>query len=167
MSADPTRPDADLRPRRLLVARERMDVEGHALSGVSLAGWAFGPELGTAPVVVIVGGITASPFPFGDGDAVEPWWPSLRAPDLIDPSRHTVLCPCWPGNGSTWRGFEDAAAPLPAISVLGLADLVADWLDGIGCAAPVTFLGSSLGGMVGVAFAVRHPERCARLVTIS
>src|SRR5262249_1087582 len=31
----------------------------------------------------------------------------------------------------------------------------------------VTFVGASLGGMVGVAFAVRHPERCARLVTIS
>jgi homoserine dehydrogenase len=144
-----------------------MSIEGHALEQVSLAGWAYGPELGTAPVFVIVGGITASPFPFGDGDAVEPWWPSLRATDLIDPSRHTVLCPCWPGNGSTWRGFEDPAAPLPAISVLGLADLVADWLDGIGCSEPVTFIGSSLGGMVGVAFAVRHPARCARLVTIS
>ena len=78
----------------------------------------------------------------------------------------TVLCPCWPGNGSTWRGFDEAAH-LPAISVLGLADLVAAWLDGIGCTTPVTFVGASLGGMVGVAFAVRHPDRCARLITIS
>jgi homoserine dehydrogenase len=150
-----------------VVARERMQVEGHPLEQVSLAGWAYGPELGTAPVVVIVGGITASPFPFGDGDAVEAWWPALRAPDLIDPSRQTVLCPCWPGNGSTWRGFDDASTPIPAISVLGLADLVADWLDGVGCTQPVTFIGASLGGMVGVAFAVRYPERCARLVAIS
>ncbi|MGH7337710.1 MAG: hypothetical protein ACREI7_09035, partial [Myxococcota bacterium] len=31
----------------------------------------------------------------------------------------------------------------------------------------MTFIGASLGGMVGVAFATRHPARCAKLVTIS
>jgi len=158
-------------PRPLVVERATLLVEGHPLSDVSLGGWAYGPELGTAPVVVVVGGITASPFPFGDGRAeseggVEPWWPALLGPDLIDLARVTVLCPAWPGNGSAWRGFEGPDAP-PALSVLGLADLVAAWLDGCGCAAPVTFVGASLGGMVGAAFAVRHPWRCARLICIS
>src|SRR5688572_7565553 len=111
MSADPTSFDTDLHPRRLVVARDRMRIEGHELDRVELAGWAYGPEVGTAPIVIIVGGITASPFPFGDGRSVddggpEPWWPALRTPDLIDPSRQTVLCPCWPGNGSTWAGFD-------------------------------------------------------------
>jgi homoserine dehydrogenase len=165
---------AALRPRRLVVTRDRMEVEQHVLAQVELGGWAFGPELGTAPVVVIVGGITASPFPFGDGRPVEeggaePWWPALCAPDLVDPTRTTVLCPCWPGNGSTWGtpAFDDPAVPPPAISVLGLADLTAAWLDGIGCAAPVTFLGASLGGMVGLALAARHPARCKALIAIS
>jgi len=158
-------------PRRLLVERPALTIEGHALSDVSLGGWAYGPKLGTAPVVVIVGGITASPFPLGDGKGeadggVDPWWPALFSGDLIDPARFTVLCPCWPGNGSTWRGF-DGPDPPPAISVPGLADLLAAWLDGIGCTSPITFVGASLGGMVGVAFAVRHPSRCGRLVTIS
>ena len=157
-------------PRRLTVERESITIEGHILRDVALGGWAYGPELGTAPVAVIVGGITASPFPLGDdrADAAEPreaWWPALFAPDLIDPTRCTVLCPCWPGNGSTWRGFEDE--PLPAISVLGLADLLAAWLDGAGCSTPVTFVGASLGGMVGVALTVRHPERCEQLIAIS
>jgi homoserine dehydrogenase len=76
-----------------------------------------------------------------------------------------VLCPCWPGNGSTWRGFDDG--PIPALSALGLADLIAAWLDGIGCTVPATYVGASLGGLVGIALAARHPERCARLVTIS
>ncbi len=148
-----------------------MVIEGHTLEDVVLSGWAYGPDLGTAPAFVIVGGITASPFPLGDdraGDDAsrEAWWPALFASDLIDPARHTVLCPCWPGNGSTWRGFDDNG-PLPAISVLGLADLMAAWLDGSGCTTPVTFVGASLGGMVGVAFAVRHPARCGRLVAIS
>ena len=143
-----------------------MVVEGHALEDVELAGYVLGAPLGTAPVVIVVGGITASPFPFGDAaSGSEAWWPALHAPGLIDPARMTVLCPCWPGNGSTWRGFDDG--PLPALSALGLADLIAAWLDGIGCATPATFIGASLGGLVGIAFAVRHPERCARLVTIS
>jgi homoserine dehydrogenase len=158
----------DPRPRRLVVERARMSIEGHVLDDVALGGWAYGPELGTAPVVVIVGGITASPLPFGDGGpAGEPWWPALRAPDLVDPARHTVLCPGWPGNGSTWRGFDDAGAAVPALSVRGLADLLATWLDGVACTQPVTFIGASLGGMVGLAFAARHPARCARLITIS
>jgi len=149
-----------------------MTVEGHALENVVLGGWAYGPELGTAPVVVIVGGITASPFPLGDdqappSEARDAWWPAIFAPDLIDPARYTVLCPCWPGNGSTWKDFEDGGAAVPAISVLGLADLMAAWLDGIGCTRPVTFVGASLGGMVGIAFAVRYPERCGRLIAIS
>lgn len=148
------------------VRREAMVVEGHALDDVVLGGYVLGPELGTAPVVIVVGGITASPFPFGDPETnVDPWWPALNAPDLIDPSRVTVLCPCWPGNGSTWRGFDDG--PTPPLSALGLADLIAAWLEGIGCSVPATYVGASLGGLVGIAFAARHPERCARLVTIS
>jgi homoserine dehydrogenase len=148
-----------------------MTIEGHVLSDVALGGWVYGPELGTAPVVIVVGGITASPFPFGDGrdsadEGSEAWWPALCTPELIDPARHTVLCPCWPGNGSTWRGFDEAAT-MPAISVLGLADLLAAWLDGIGCETPITFVGASLGGMVGVAFAVRYPGRCGKLIAIS
>ena len=56
-------------PRPLQVELPSMDVEGHRLEDVVLGGWAYGPALGTAPVIVIVGGITASPFPFGDGKA--------------------------------------------------------------------------------------------------
>ncbi len=153
-------------PRREEVKRDAMVVEGHALEQVVLSGYVLGAPLGTAPVVIIVGGITASPFPFGDSaSAAEPWWPALHGTDLIDPERTTVLCPCWPGNGSTWKGFDDG--PIPTLSALGLADLIAAWLDGIGCTTPATYLGASLGGLVGIAFAARHPERCARLVTIS
>ena len=167
-----THTPATTAPRRLTVTRDTMTVEGHTLADVELSGWSYGPDLGIAPVVVIIGGITASPFPLGDdhppeGETREAWWPSLFTPDLIDPQRYTILCPCWPGNGSTWRGFDDLASPLPALSVLGLADLTAAWLEGSGCREPVTFVGASLGGMVGVAYAVRYPDRCDRLVTIS
>jgi len=96
----------------------------------------------------------------------EAWWRALGAPDLIDITRYTVLCPSWPGNRSTWREFEDAPSP-PALSVSGLADLLAAWLEGCRCTVPVTFVGASLGGMVGAAFAVQHRERCGKLIVIS
>lgn len=158
-------------PRPLVVECPSLTIDDSRLADLVLGGWAYGPPLGTAPVVVVVGGITASPFPFGDETAPgdegrDAWWASLSGADLIDPSRHTVLCPCWPGNGSTWRGFDEPGQA-PSISVPGLADLVAAWLDGCGCQQPVTFIGASLGGMVGVAFAVRHPARCSKLITIS
>ncbi|HEY5938927.1 MAG TPA: homoserine dehydrogenase [Kofleriaceae bacterium] len=155
----------ELAPRHAVIRRDAMVVEGHALADVEIGGYVLGAELGTAPVVIVVGGITASPFPFGDpASGAEPWWPALLTDDLIDPARMTILCPCWPGNGSTWRGFDDAVPPL---SALGLADLIAAWLEGIGCTTPATYLGASLGGLVGIAFAARFPERCARLITIS
>jgi homoserine dehydrogenase len=167
MSASARAPNASATtPRRFEVRRDAMVVEGHALADVELAGYVLGRPLGTAPVVIVVGGITASPFPFGEpASGADAWWPALQAPDLIDPTQTTVLCPCWPGNGSTWRGFDDG--PIPPLSALGLADLIAAWLDGLGCTAAVTYVGASLGGLVGIAFAVRHAERCARLVTIS
>lgn len=165
--------DAANKPRRLSVRHDELVLDGHALSDVELSGWAYGPELGSAPVFVVVGGITASPFPFGDGvprdegGHGEGWWSALGAHDLIDPAQHTVLCPAWPGNGSSWAGFDDEASAPPSFSVQDLSDLVAMWLEGVGCTQPVIFIGASLGGMVGVAFAARHPKRVYRLVTIS
>ncbi|HEY6039480.1 MAG TPA: homoserine dehydrogenase, partial [Kofleriaceae bacterium] len=154
--------------RRLVVRRDAMMIEGHALHDVELAGYAIGAQLGSAPVAVIVGGITASPFPFGSGAELDPaepsdaWWPALA--ELIDLERTTVVTVCWPGNGSTWRDLDNLAPPL---SALGLADLVAAFLEGIEAPGAVTYLGASLGGLVGIALAVRHPDRVAKLVTIS
>jgi homoserine dehydrogenase len=162
----PAAPASGSIPVRYDVRRDAMTVEGHALADVELAGYLLGQPLGAAPVVIVIGGITASPFPFGDpATGAEAWWPALAAEGLIDPARATVLCPCWPGNGSTWRGFDDGV--IPPLSALGLADLIAAWLDGLGCTTPVTYVGASLGGLVGIAFAARHAARCARLITIS
>lgn len=155
-------------PRRLEVSRPAMTIEGHRLSDVALVGYELGAPLGSAPVVIVVGGITATPFPFGDAaSGTAPWWPALAADDLVDLARHTVLTFGWPGNGSSWQGFDDPETVAPPLSALGLADLLAAWLDGIGCQSAATYIGASLGGLVGIAFAVRHPARCARLVTIS
>jgi homoserine dehydrogenase len=169
--SSPTAPVTDRsEPRLLQVRRPRITLSrhephgGHDLSDVVLAGWAYGPPLGEAPIFMLVGGITASPFPLGKGED-EGWWHALKGRTRIDPERCTVLCPAWPGNGSTWAGFDDG--PPPALSVLDLADLVALWLEGIGCDQPINFVGASLGALVGIALAVRHPRAVSRLVSIS
>ena len=157
-------------PTTLTVEHETLVLSGQRLHDVVLRGHASGAPLGAAPIYLIVGGITASPFPFGDGSGPG-WWPALLGPGLVDLSVHTVLCPAWPGNGSSWAGLSevsyDAARALPSLSALDLADLVAGWLDGIGCDRPVRFVGASMGGLVGLALAARHPERVERLVSIS
>lgn len=157
-------------PRPLTVHLPELTLGGQHLRDVRLRGHASGRPLGDAPVVLVVGGITASPFPFGDGPQAG-WWPALDHPELIDLNRHTVLCPAWPGHGSSWEGLEgepaEVALRLPSLSVLDLADWLALWLDGIGCSQPVRFVGASMGALVGIALAARHPHKVARLVSIS
>ncbi len=163
----------DPRSPRLQVAKlAALTIDERTVTDVTLAGHAYGPPLGSAPVLVVVGGITASALPFGkangadDGSttAAQGWWSALDDPELVDLEHTTVLCPAWPGSGSSWADF--GAVP-GGLSVLGLADLIAAWLDGIGCDAPVDFLGASLGGLVALAFAARHPARCSKVVSIS
>lgn len=164
-------------PRPIDVRLDRVRVGSRDLSDVLLRGYAYGPPLGTAPVVMIVGGITASPFPFGGGIAFgagtdSGWWPALRQSGLVDLERHTVLCPAHPGNGTGWSGLDevsyDAIRTLPRLSVLDLAELTALWLDGLGVSGiKLWYVGASLGGLVGMALAARHPDRVERLASIS
>ena len=77
-----------------------------------------------------------------------------------------MLALCWPGNGSTWRGFDEG--PLPPLSALGLADLIAAWLDGIGCSSPVDVpRREPRWPRRNRARGAPSRSRCARLVTIS
>ncbi|MBS9532562.1 alpha/beta hydrolase [Mycobacterium sp. M1] len=91
------------------------------------------------------------------------------------------------GEGTTAMGFgaalEDALAGFatvltydragsgslggaPRRSVAAMADDLAAVLDATGCAAPVTVVGWSAGGLVAEMFAVRHPGRVAGLVLL-
>jgi pimeloyl-ACP methyl ester carboxylesterase len=66
-----------------------------------------------------------------------------------------LLIPDLPGHGGS--------APLPAPSLAGFADVLAGLLDAEG--VPQTdVLGHSLGGVVAVRLAVRHPDRVRRLI---
>lgn len=113
-----------------------------------MSGRITGRPLGEAPAVVLLGGITADTHATGPGG----WW-STFADALALEERATVLCPELPGYG-------------PPSGAAELADAVAEWLYALD-APPVAFYGASLGGLVGLALAARHPGRVRHLVSIS
>jgi 3-oxoadipate enol-lactonase len=76
------------------------------------------------------------------------WNFSELAPLL--PGRRLII-PDLPGHG--------ASSPLPAPTLTGFADVLAELLDG-----PVDVLGHSLGGVVALRLAERHPALVRRLV---
>jgi len=117
-----------------------------------------------------MGGITSRPHVLGDG-AGRGWWSAFLRSGLLDPSHQTIVCPAMVGNGSGWQELERASHcepfGLPALRICDLATLALHWLDGIGCHQSVTFIGASLGGFIGLALALRHPERVHHLISIS
>lgn len=89
----------------------------------------------------------------GAGGSIEgnyaPILPALAA-------RHTVVAPDYPGSGTTPRATD-------GLSLDGLADAVVAAADGAGLET-FTLIGYSLGTLVSVRAAARHPERVRGLV---
>ncbi|MGH6892685.1 MAG: alpha/beta fold hydrolase [Dongiaceae bacterium] len=65
------------------------------------------------------------------------------------------------------RGHGESAAPDYPYSLEMLAEDVIGVLDGFGVQQPAIFIGISIGGMVGQALALRHPDRLRALVLCS
>lgn len=156
---------------RALHARADLRTElGAILRAVDLRGHAYGQPLGTAPVVVLAGGITADALPLGDGQQPG-WWQALHACGLLDSERQTILAPGTLGNVSDWphlRALDGSdVTELPRLTPFDLAEATEAWLAENDCPQGITWLGASVGGLVGLALAIRHPRRVQRLITIS
>ena len=65
------------------------------------------------------------------------------------------------------RGHGESAAPDYPYSLEMLAEDVIGVLDSFGVERPATFLGISIGGMIGQALALRHPERFRAFILCS
>lgn len=109
-----------------------------------------------APVVVALGGISAS-------RRVISWWGDVAGPGrFVDTTRFRVL-------GLDWRdgGAGADGRPERAISTHEQACALAEALDALAIERIHTLIGASYGGMVGLAFAERFPERVEQLAIIS
>lgn len=75
-------------------------------------------------------------------------------------ARHRVI-------GFDMRGHGESDAPDYPYSLEMLADDVVGVLDALGVKQPAVFIGISLGGMIGQALGLHHPERFRALVLCS
>ena len=117
-----------------------------------------------APVVVALGGISASRHVTSTDDNAAPgWWEEIVGPGrAIDTTRVRVLGIDYVDGG---RGSD--GRPKRAITTHDQADVVAAVLDALGVERVHAFVGASYGGMVALAFAERRPQRVERLIVIS
>jgi homoserine O-acetyltransferase len=109
------------------------------------------------PPVVVLGGISANCFPCVRPDGASGWWGGLTGLGCaVDPSRHYII-------GVDFAGDESGRS---APSTRDQARVLAAALGTIGVTQPVTIVGASYGGMVGLALAEIAPKRVTRLVIV-
>ena len=112
-----------------------------------------------APVVAVLGGISASRHvASSESDPSPGWWEDVvGAGRAIDTRQFRVLCIDYPTNNST----------TDPVTTTDQAEALAAALDHAGVRGVHAVVGASYGGMVALAFGVRFAERVRRLVVIS
>jgi homoserine O-acetyltransferase len=142
-----------LEPTRI---RERHDVARHGHYEL----------VGTpgAPVVVVLGGISATRHVATTGDDPAPgWWDEIVGRGRgIDTAKYRVL-----GGDFLDGGWRSDGRPQRTVTTHDQAANVVRVLDELGVDRVHAFVGASYGGMVALAFAERYPDRVDRLVAIS
>jgi homoserine O-acetyltransferase/O-succinyltransferase len=139
---------------------------GGALDGALLAYERQGPD--DAPVVVVLGGISAGRHVSAHGVAWERgWWQDLVGPGrTIDTGRTQVLSFDWlGGNGcSTAPGSGEA---FPFVAAADQAAALWQLCDALRIERLHAIVGSSYGGMVALHAAAAAPARVGRLAVIA
>ncbi|WP_162806774.1 homoserine O-succinyltransferase MetX [Sphingosinicella terrae] len=124
--------------------------------GLSTRFTLHGPE--EAPIVVLLGGISADRFPCLRSDGAAGWWCGLAGEGrAVDPAAFRIL------------GLDFAADPAGrnAPETREQAEIVGAALDQIGAARAHAVIGASYGGMIALALGQHFPERAERLVVVS
>jgi homoserine O-acetyltransferase/O-succinyltransferase len=138
---------------------------GASLESVSIAWRLVGPN--GAPVVVALGGISASRRVWIPEEPRGGWWHEVVGPGLaLDPQRFRILSFDYLGASADSTGPRDGAG-FPAVSAFDQAELLLRLMNHLGISSLRAIAGASYGGMVALAFGERYPDRVARLVVIS
>lgn len=119
------------------------------------------------PVVLALGGISASRRVFDPQGGRDGWWREVVGPGkALDTQRVAVLGMDFIGGSgaSTGPGADNS---FPCISSYDQAAAIIRVLDHLGIAKLRAIVGASYGGMVALAFGERYPQRTGRLIVIS
>ena len=110
-----------------------------------------------APVVVVLGGISADRFPCLRPDGSAGWWRGLAGPGAAaDPAHYRIL-------GIDFIADE---AGLAAPSTRDQAEAVCAALDAAGVAQARAIVGASYGGMTALALGEHFPARAERIAVV-
>ncbi len=138
---------------------------GGMLTSVSIAWRLTGPA--GAPVVVALGGISATRRVWQPDEPRAGWWHEVVGPGLaLDTAHYRVLSFDYLGASADSTGPRDGV-PFPSVSAYDQAELLLRLINHLGVAFLRAIAGASYGGMVALAFGERYPDRVARLVVIS
>lgn len=119
-----------------------------------------------APLVAALGGISAHRRVFASTPRGG-WWDDLVGPGrALDATRLRVLGIDYLGGSGESSAPQDDA-PFPSLSSFDQAEALRQLLDHLRIERLRAIVGASYGGMVGLAFAQRYPERLERLLVIS
>ena len=138
---------------------------GGTLESVSIAWRLTGPA--NAPVVVALGGISASRRVWLPDEPRGGWWHEVVGPGLaLDTTRFRILSFDYLGASADSTGPRDGA-DFPTISAYDQAEVLLRLINHLGIASLRAIAGASYGGMVALAFGEQYPDRVARLIVIS
>jgi homoserine O-acetyltransferase/O-succinyltransferase len=138
---------------------------GGTLESVSIAWRLAGPA--NAPIVVALGGISASRRVWLPDEPRGGWWHEVVGAGLaLDTQRFRILSFDYLGASADSTGPRDGAA-FPTISAYDQAEVLLRLINHLGISSLRAIAGASYGGMVALAFGERYPDRVARLIVIS
>ena len=131
---------------------------------------AFEDTGGDGPIVVALGGISATSHVTATSEDPRPgWWQGLIGPDrAVDTRRFRILSFDYLGGNGASSVPKDPAGSVPTtITTEDQAQALTALLDQLDISRIHGFVGASYGGMVGLAFAARWPQRLEHLMMIS
>ena len=125
---------------------------------------------GDAPVVVILGGISAHRNAISDDPAKPGWWQNILEPLLPETlGRYRILSLDYVGGSGDSTGpaqWGDMAPQFPDIDTTDHANVLAAVLTELGIECAEAVIGASFGGLIGLRFAQDHPQRLRKLLVI-
>ena len=130
---------------------------------VNLSYQVFGPELGTAPVILVTHALTGNSQITGEGG----WWTSLVGPQkAIDTERYTVVAFNIPGNG--YDGLEENLYDNHKIfTAKDIARIFSIGLEKLGVTKLFANVGGSLGGGIAWELSVLKPSLAKNLIVVA
>jgi len=164
LSVVPSARDSSVHDGILEVPGEISLYHGGKLEGMRIAWRLVGPM--NAPVVCALGGISANRHVCSLTDTREGWWSEIAGPGApLDVNQFRVLSFDYLGGSGESTGPASGTS-FASVSSYDQADVLIRVMDHLGIKSLRALAGGSYGGMVGLAFAERYPDRVAQLLII-